>query len=442
MYKLVSATFCTFITSCFLFPFILISIPFANSKMILAAIGLVILGIQLTKHKEAQINKDFFTLSLWALAVSFIAWFASVYNNTKDLTYSSYIMSMWVWLGGAYCTVSAIKYVHGYISLELMSKYMIAVCVVQCFLALLFDFNGAASNWYNHTFGGEEGYMGALNDKSRLHGIGCALDVAGFRFAAIAAIALYLIATKRFSDKTAMVIFISVAFIFIVGDMISRSTFIGIVFGLLFWIFHTLAKKYSASGSSVFKYLLISMCVLVPIITYFYYNNHTFHNNLRFGFEGFFSYFETGEWESHSNTILKNMVVWPEHLRTWIIGDGYIVNPSNPLSEGFDPYYLGPDTGGYYMGTDIGYLRFIFYFGLIGLLTFMGFFVKTCHILVCRFPGYSFFFILILLINFTEWFKVATDLFVIFCPFLCISHDDQNNYLESVSNDVNSSSAA
>ena len=57
------------------------------------------------------------------------------------------------------------------------------------------------------------------------------------------------------------------------------------------------------------------------------------------------------------------MVVWPEVLRTWVIGDGYFENQRN------DRNYIGSaTTAGYYMGTDIGYLRFLFYFGVIGLL--------------------------------------------------------------------------
>ena len=41
----------------------------------------------------------------------------------------------------------------------------------------------------------------------------------------------------------------------------------------------------------------------------------------------------------------------PDNLHTWIIGDGYIVNPKD------DPYYIGEVTKGYYKNTDIGYLR-------------------------------------------------------------------------------------
>ena len=52
-----------------------------------------------------------------------------------------------------------------------------------------------------------------------------------------------------------------------------------------------------------------------------------------------------------SLNIMKRMEKMPSIL-TWIIGDGY--------------FQL--DNGGYYMGTDLGYLRMIFYYGLIGTI--------------------------------------------------------------------------
>ena len=94
-------------------------------------------------------------------------------------------------------------------------------------------------------------------------------------------------------------------------------------------------------------------------------------NYIQFAFEGFFSLVEKGRWEVSSNEILKNMYRFPESIKTWIIGDGYIENPKN------DPYFIGKLTGGYYMGTDVGYLRFIYYFGLIGLIAFIIFMVKA-----------------------------------------------------------------
>ena len=120
-------------------------------------------------------------------------------------------------------------------------------------------------------------------------------------------------------------------------------------------------------------------------------------------------------------------------MHTWMIGDGYIENPSN----GRDPYYIGEFYKGYYKGTDIGYLRFIYYFGVLGLVTYMGFFIYACKDCIKKFPYDKTLFLLLLLLNFIVWFKVSTDIFQFFALFIAAStmyiHDDVTNASRTLS---------
>ena len=72
------------------------------------------------------------------------------------------------------------------------------------------------------------------------------------------------------------------------------------------------------------------------------------------------------------------------------------------------------------MGTDSGYSRFLFYFGLIGLLAFSAFFVETVSICAGPFPEYKYIFWGILVLNFAIWVKVSTDIYVTLAPFICL----------------------
>ena len=114
-----------------------------------------------------------------------------------------------------------------------------------------------------------------------------------------------------------------------------------------------------------------------------------------------------------------NMYVFPDNLKTWIIGDGYFDNPQD-----IDPYYTGEVTGGYYMGTDVGYLRFIFYFGIFGLTSFIAFFIAITQSCMKKFSQQSLLFLLFLAVNIIGWFKVSTDVFLVFAPFLLISREE------------------
>ena len=127
------------LTSFYFFPFEFAFLPGANTKMVMAGISLVVLGIQLAQKGNAVMNKDFFFLSLFACFVSLAGLIAVSYNETYDYTYATYIISMWVWLGGAYLTICCMRWVHQKVSLELIIHYLIGVCVAQCFLALLID---------------------------------------------------------------------------------------------------------------------------------------------------------------------------------------------------------------------------------------------------------------------------------------------------------------
>lgn len=421
----------TIVTSCYFFPFSLSILPFANSKMILAAVGLVILGVRIALRKDSMVDKRLVVLTIWAFAVSIIAFAAAVYNNTNDYTYATYFMSMWVWLGGAYTTLWIMKLVHGKVTVPIVVNYLLAVCVLQCILALWFDYSSWATNWYSGTFAGEA-YMGVVDD--RLHGIGCALDVAGFRMASVILFACYILvdANKEAKNWLVLFYFLSIGFVFVVGDMISRSTMIGLVIGggyiIYTFLFQQDKKKFSLLGKA-----FVVLMVVIPFVIYLYNTNSGFHDNLRFGFEGFFNWYEKGGWETHSNNILKNMVVWPESTKTWVIGDGYLENPLNPTLDSYDPFYSGPEIKGYYMGTDIGYCRFLFYFGIFGLLLFMGYFVVATVDLMQRFPKYRVMFLLLLALNFIEWVKVATDLFVVFAPFLCLDNMEQDRTEDNTS---------
>ena len=162
---------------------------------------------------------------------------------------------------------------------------------------------------------------------------------------------------------------------------------------------------------------------VIPIAVIQYNINPAFKENLRFGFEGFFALAETGSWSTGSNDILLNhMIVFPDSVKTWLIGDGYGANPSG------DPYYVGPDYHGFYKGTDIGYLRFLFYFGIFGLVALVSLICYAASVCVRRFPSFKVMFWLILAVNLIVWCKVSTDIFLVFAIFLCISKDENDAY--------------
>ena len=408
------------LTSFYFFPFEFAILPGANTKMIMAGFSLMVLGIQLAHKGNAVMNKDFFILSILACFVSMAGLIAVSYNETYDYTYATYIISMWVWLGGAYLTICCMRWLHQKVSLKLIIHYLIGVCVVQCFLALLIDAFEPFKDFVNtYVAGFDWVQFDQLNKGGRLYGIGASLDVAGLRFSAVLVMIAYLCMQKEARTDNLKIVGYLVAFciIAIVGNMMARTTTMGVGLSLVYWMYAWYKDK---EGKRVWIWAAVIVGMTILVSSYLYHINQNFKEDIRFAFEGFFSLWEKGEWDVSSNDRLKNMFVFPDNTKTWLIGDGYIENPYFR-----DPYYTGPRYGGYYMGTDVGYLRFIFYFGLIGLSFFLMFFGKATQICMRRFKGYGLLFLLILSVNLIGWIKVSTDIFLVFALFLCIDSNEK-----------------
>lgn len=345
MSKMIGMLVLTVITSLYFFPIEFTFLPGVNTKMMLATLGLIVLGLRMGRRGDATIDKDFSTLSLWALGVSLAGFAAVVYNNTYDYMYATYIMSMWVWCGGAYTVVSLIRALHGKASVVLVGNYLVAVCVMQCVLAMIISSYPSFDQFVNHYVAGL-GFvdMKTLKDAQRMYGIGASLDVAGTRFSAILVLTAYMMTHIDLKKKkwSLCLYMIAIFIIGIIGNMISRTTTIGVLICLVYFIYELLFHVRDELSRKKLIGIFVGISILgLSISVLLYQTNVEIKENFRFAFEGFFSLAEKGKWDVHSNEILKKMVVLPDSFKTWVIGDGYMDNPYY-----LDPYYIGPKWGG------------------------------------------------------------------------------------------------
>ena len=102
-----------------------------------------------------------------------------------------------------------------------------------------------------------------IHEKKRLYGFGCALDVAGSRFAAV----LVMIACVMYGDSKKNdwyhVVFYMTCFIIIsvIGNMIGRTTTVGMVLGMLVIVY-----SFFSSGVST-KYIRTVTSLTVVFVT-------------------------------------------------------------------------------------------------------------------------------------------------------------------------------
>lgn len=420
MWKVLKVLFTGIAVSFYFFPFEFTFLPGVNTKMAMAGMSLFILAYDMAGRRSGTSNKDFLSVLVYSIAISLCGLFSVVVNATSDYTYATYVVSMCVWMGGAYTVIYLIKKNHSQISITILGHYLIAVCVAQCVIALIMVFSPAIKSFVD-SFLASEGFMGKV--EGRMYGVGAALDVAGTRFAAILVLIACFCRRGELSSRKMILYIFAYLCVLLIGSMIARTTVIGGVLGFLL-----LLVSPRGNNSKLWKYFILITCVSVLIVVHFYNSNEVFYHNVRFAFEGFFSLVETGRWETKSNNILANMFIFPDNIKTWLIGDGYFDNPIFT-----DKYYVGDNFTGFYKDTDVGYCRFIFYFGLLGLTAFIFFFIRVYAICAKRFADFRNMFILFLLLNFIIWIKVSTDLFLLFALFLCLSKDDNDAYENSLS---------
>lgn len=189
----------------------------------------------------------------------------------------------------------------------------------------------------------------------RLMGIGQAFWGAGINYGVDMLILAVLPDVKgSFIYKYKILYWTIAAVIILAGILSARTFFISFIFVLLYFIF--MRKNILSMVINSYKYILI-----IPLFFIFYQLLETQIGGLRFQevesftFEMYNNYEETGEFESGSTNMLGDMYnIFPTTTKTWLIGDGKFKN----------------EDGSYYMRTDIGYSRQIFFYGLIGLIPY------------------------------------------------------------------------
>lgn len=428
MVKIIRVVIAFLVAWMFFFPMAFTFLPVSvNSKMLVACVGLLILGKEvLTKRDTLCLSRSFVWLVVLACLFSLSCYMSVVINNTNDLDYTTYFISMTVWLLAAYASVKCIKWAHGYTDVKLICYYIIFLCCLQCLLALSFVIIPGVKAFFARIvlIGYESNAW-----ESRLHGLGASYDTAGIRFCVSLSLLGYLMSTVKYTKSQLFALTIIFWVIFFLGNMMARTTSVGAIVAILFLFYKSKiwTSRICVPAVRALFYTIISVIVLSPCLIFLYNYSAEVRDLAEFGFEFFFQYKETGEIATRSsNSLLEMWTIWPNDLRTWIIGDGRFLDPDNPSF--------------FYMRTDVGYARFVFYCGLLGLGLFVCFFVQLYKMLARRFPNNAQLFAILLLLVFVIWIKVSTDIFFIFAFFFCVDLPESEsigaeNLFEGISNE-------
>lgn len=394
--------------SFFVFPVGFTFLPSAlNSKMIMAGWGLAVFVYRCIRERRVEIPRIVLISGMLAALFSLWCLIAVTLAETYDMEYVSYIKSFFTWVLGALGACAVMKFCTGKDDLPTLTKYLAIVSVSQCFLALLIDNVPFLSALVDGIFSfGQDFYRRGF----RLYGIGCALDVAGVRFSAILLLVAHQIATNaQVGEKNYTIVTYLSAFLLItvIGAMISRTTAVGAALGLAYMVVANLKVTRGGYVSSrqvrIFLVAVVTLLIGGAVAVYLYQSSQVFYENVRFGFEGFFNWVETGEFRTGSTDHLQTMWVWPTTPRGWWIGEGIV--------------------GVFKTNSDIGYCNFILYCGIIGLSIYSLYYIYNHLCLNEKYDKFVLMSLLMVALTFIIWAKVQTDIFFMDALLFCASGD-------------------
>ena len=275
-----------------------------------------------------------------------------IVNMSSDLHYVRYFISLVLFYFMAYLGAWGFYKVYGEITPKKVTDFFIAAALlhlgvslarfavpsVNDFITSLIRMSEADKLGMEHTAGG------------RLQGFGAAFFTSGIINGFILIMIAFTYYTEKLSSLTRIIYLVSFVVIFVIGLMNARTIMIGGGIGAVI-LFLAFLK---GGGINVLKSIVM---VGVAAIVLFWSSSKVlttsdidFELLSDFGFE-LFRAMESGEGTRTTDIMISQYSILPDNPKTWIIGDAR---------------WTGDKGWDYYGGTDIGFGRNLFYFGIIG----------------------------------------------------------------------------
>lgn len=378
-----------------------------NTKMIVAVIGLLWFGYDALLRRNVQLPQVMVVGLLFAGLYSIINIFAIEFNATDDYGYANYVTTFLVWIFSVYPAIALIRLTHGAVTLPLITYYLVATTLFQCLTGLIMDNNPGFDEFNAKIVAWDMDFYDRIG---RIRCFSTALDFGGVRFSLVLILIMGMLGRDESVRKSKGAMFYLLLSFFVIagiGNMVARTTTVGVVVGLVILVIYMFGSGPRLGGSGYIIGLFFTTLGLVSVVGVYLYNTDEYYYNLiRFAFEGFFNLVEKGEFTTDSTEVLESMWVWPSDTKTWIIGSGIY--------------------GDWAYGTDIGYCRLILYSGLAGFVVFAMSFVYYAYYFARKYPRYIWLFVAYLAMTFIVWMKVSTDILMIYVFFFWFTAEESD----------------
>jgi hypothetical protein len=153
------------------------------------------------------------------------------------------------------------------------------------------------------------------------------------------------------------------------------------------------SKSRTINNAQLISWFGVIFVILIigQTLCYFYFPQFA-----DWAFEAFTNYEETGEWRTESSDGIYNMFMVPKTLSVWLYGNAHML----------------------FWGTDVGFTRLLFYFGIPGTLSYFYYQWKVLEMSLTKFTALNYTLyalgVLVLVLNIKGLADVNSFLFIIF----------------------------
>lgn len=324
--------------------------PF-NVPFVLGLIGLPMYIYNSSAIRDGD-NKYVRDILLALLPVAIVAFLSIVGNHSSDFYFIKWAIINALYFFGAYFLFQLLKHSFRNFTVGRLVDLLVLCAVVQLSLALVMYFSPEVKNILQPLIHESEIAKEAMERAAtRMIGFGTHFFLSGTVHAFILIMIAFRLTLRKVSLFKSVVMMLSFIFIAVVGSIMARTTLVGILFAIVIVLLRRRGKKYFISG-------LVLSTIIISVASVYFIDliGDDMEQLFNFGFEAFVKFQDTGSFSTSSTDGMLRLYKFPSIWETWLWGDAR--------------YEAGI---GYYMNTDIGFCRLIFYFGVIGLITYMYF---------------------------------------------------------------------
>lgn len=324
--------------------------PF-NVPFVLGLIGLPLYIYNSSAIRDGD-NKYVRDILLALLPVAIVAFLSIVGNHSSDFYFIKWAIINALYFFGAYFLFQLLKHSFRNFTFERLVDLLVLCAVVQLSLALVMYFSPEVKNVLQPLIHESEIAKEAMERAAtRMVGFGTHFFLSGTIHAFILIMIAISLTLRKVSLIKSVVLMLSFIFIAAVGTIMARTTLVGVLFAIVIVLLRRRGKRYFISGL-----VLSTIIISATSVSFLDLIGDDMEQLFNFGFEAFVNYQKTGSFSTSSTDGMMRLYKFPSIWETWLWGDAR--------------YEAGI---GYYMNTDIGFCRLIFYFGVIGLITYMYF---------------------------------------------------------------------